>query len=172
MKTTLLHTSATKAWLIREVLAHGGAKVLANFAGTDDEAIEIIAAHPTKLVPLSAECNDRGPDGACRGHRSDRALPGQVRPGDEVLVRGVWWRARAARLRVDPRRAGGGRRGSAARARGGCEGSEAGDVTAPHPHVLRLKLCRAEGCTKPPSRGAGRSPTASAVPSTRASASG
>jgi hypothetical protein len=64
---TRYHLAGTKQHVIEEIQEHGGAYVLKNWEGSDEEAIARIRDEPREVFVIG-ECDNRDARGECLGH--------------------------------------------------------------------------------------------------------
>jgi hypothetical protein len=68
MAGRIVHVGMTKLLLLNLIRNDGAVKVLVNWQGTDEEAIEAVAADPREIFTLTPECDRQDERGHCMGH--------------------------------------------------------------------------------------------------------
>ena len=63
----VIHACAEKRWVKQQIRLFGAGKVIGRDDLEVDEACRMIDELPSEFVPIG-ECDNRGPDGRCRGH--------------------------------------------------------------------------------------------------------
>jgi hypothetical protein len=63
-----MHLCATKSYLVGAIQAHGAKHVLADWDGTDEEAIQAVMDDPRDVFAL--DCDNYDETGRCKGHKA------------------------------------------------------------------------------------------------------